>query len=161
MSRLILLHFNTETDNNSPLRKREFMNIDRVQKSLGWAIVASETSHVFCCVLPTLFSLISLAAGLGLVTAMPLGLEVLHEVMHHWELPVILASGVVLLLGWGAHFLALKLDCRSTGCGHGPCTPKKRKAGKVLKLATVLFVMNFAIYLGFHHGLEAVFSFII
>ena len=134
------------------------MNIDRVQKSLGWAIIASETSHVFCCVLPTLFSMLSLATGFGLIAAMPLGLQVLHEMMHHWEVPMILASGFVVMMGWGAHFLAIKLDCHDTGCAHGPCTPKKRKAGKILKVATILFVANVSVYLVFHHGLETLFS---
>ncbi len=132
------------------------MNTERVQKTLGWAIIASETSHVFCCVLPTLFSLASLASGLGLVAAMPSGLEFLHDALHGWEMPMILASGTIVLLGWVAHFLAVRLDCHSTGCGHGPCTPKKRKAGKILKFATILFIANVTVYLFFHQGMEAI-----
>lgn len=132
------------------------MSLERVQKSLALAILASETSHIFCCVLPTLFSLISLATGLGLIAAMPPGLEFVHAVMHEWELPMIALSGAIVLLGWGVHYLAIKLDCHDTGCMHGPCAPKKRKAGAILKIASVLFVVNVTVYLFFHHGLEAI-----
>lgn len=131
------------------------MNNERVQKSIYWAILVSETSHIFCCVLPTLFSIISLAAGLGLVAAMPAGLEMLHEVIHDWEIPMIIASGLIVLFGWMVHYFAIKLDCHNTGCEHEPCGPKKRKAGNILKIATVLFVFNVTIFLFFHHGMEA------
>jgi len=132
------------------------MNIERVQKSLALAILASETSHIFCCVLPTIFSLVSLATGLGLVAAMPAGLESLHAMLHAWELPMIAVSGFVVSLGWGAHYLAIKLDCHDTGCSHGPCGPKKRKAGRILRIATFLFAFNVTVYLFFHHGLNAI-----
>lgn len=132
------------------------MNFDRVQKSLAVAIIASEASHVFCCVLPTLFSIISLAAGVGLIAAMPPGFDALHEIMHKWELPIIAISGLVVLAGWGVHYLAVKVDCHDTGCVHGPCGPKKHKAGTILKLATALFLANITVYLFFHHGMEAI-----
>ncbi|MCB9991356.1 MAG: hypothetical protein H6867_08235 [Rhodospirillales bacterium] len=131
------------------------MSLERVQKSLALAILVSETSHIFCCVLPTLFSLVSLATGLGLIAAMPTGLEALHEIMHEWEAPMILLSGAIILLGWGAHYLSVKLDCHNTGCVHEPCGPKKKQAGKILKIASLLFVFNVSIYLFFHHGMEA------
>jgi len=101
-----------------------------------------------------LFSILTLAAGLGLVAAVPAGMVVLHETLHHWEVPLILFSGVLVLLGWGIHFLAEKMDCHNTGCGHEPCAPKKKKAGGVLKIATLLFIVNVSIYLVFHQGLD-------
>jgi hypothetical protein len=130
------------------------MSLERTQKSLYWAIVISETSHVFCCVLPTIFSIMSLATGLGLIAAMPSGLEIMHENLHDWEIPMITASGVIVLLGWVINYIAVKLDCHDTGCVHEPCGTKKRKASKILKIASVLFVFNLAIFLFFHHGLE-------
>ncbi len=133
------------------------MNIERIQKSLAVAIIASETSHIFCCVLPTAFSILSLLSGFGLVAAMPAGLEVLHEALHQWEIPMILMSGMIVALGWGAHYLAVKMDCSNTGCCHEPCGPKKRKSGNVLKVATYLFAFNVGVFLFFHHGLEVLF----
>ncbi len=139
---------------NCGLWKVKFMNIERVQKSLSWAIIASETSHVFCCVLPTLFSFITLAAGLGLIAVVPAGLTTLHETLHHWEVPVILFSGVFVFLGWVIHYVSEKLDCHDTGCVHGPCGTKKKTAGKILKIATVMFILNIGIYIIFHQGME-------
>lgn len=132
------------------------MNMDRVQKSLGIALILSETSHVFCCVLPTLFSILSLAAGLGMITAMPSGLAEFHHMMHKYEVPMISLSGLIVLAGWGIHHTAVKLDCHDTGCVHEPCGPRKRKAGKVLRVATTLFFFNITIWLVFHQGMEAI-----
>lgn len=121
-----------------------------VQKSLIWAVILSESSHVFCCVFPTIFSLLSLLAGLGLVTAMPAFMVRMHETLHAWELPMILASASVLALGWAATLYSDRIDCHHTGCAHGACTPKKSKAHLVLKIATALFVFNVLIYAGVH-----------
>lgn len=134
----------------------KFINMERLQKSLSLAIIAAETSHVFCCVLPTVVSILSLATGLGLIAAMPAGLEFLHELLHEWEVPMITFSGLILLLGWGIHYLAVRVDCHDTGCVHGPCAPKKRKAGKILKIASLLFLINVTIYLCFHHGMATI-----
>jgi len=129
--------------------------MERLHKHLTWAIIVAETSHVFCCVLPTIFSVLSLMAGLGLVAAVPTPLMSLHELMHDWEIPIIIASGVVIALGWGLHVISSKLDCRSTGCAHEPCGPKKKRAGTVLKIATILFIINAFIYVSFHRTTEA------
>ncbi len=133
------------------------MNLDRVQKSLSLAIIASEASHIFCCVLPTLFSVLTLAAGLGLIAAVPAGLTVLHDALHHWEIPMIVLSGVFVVLGWVIHYVAERVDCHNTGCVHEPCAPKKRKAGTVLKIATALFAVNVTVFLVFHYGMENLF----
>ncbi len=117
-----------------------------LQKSLTWAVILSETSHVFCCVLPTVFSLLGLLAGLGFVVALPPSMIALHEALHHWEVPMIAASGVVLALGWAAQLYGDKLDCHHTGCAHGACAPRKDRAHLVLKIATLLFAVNIAIY---------------
>ncbi len=115
-----------------------------------WAVVLSETSHVFCCVFPTIFSVIGLLAGLGMVTAMPAGMLAMHNLIHAWELPMIATSAVILALGWAAILYSDKIDCHSTGCAHGACAPKKNRAHLVLKIATVLFVFNVFIYATIH-----------
>lgn len=131
------------------------MNIEKVQKSLAAVVLASEVSHVFCCVLPTLFSLASLAASVGLIVAMPAGLEALHELLHDWEIPMILLSAGIVMIGWGVHLIARRLDCHHTGCAHEPCGPRKIKSATILKIATLLLLVNVTIYLFFHHGMEA------
>ncbi len=132
--------------------------MDRLQNKIYWTIMVSEMGHIFCCVLPTVFSLLSLLAGLGLVGALPAGYIEFHDVMHHWELPMIICSGVLLAFGWGLYYYSKKVDCRDTGCGHGPCTPKKKKSEFVLILATGLFVMNIAVYSVVHQDVFGMFA---
>lgn len=124
-----------------------------MQKSIFWTIVATEMSHLFCCVLPTVFSIVSLLAGMGLVGTMPAGLQTLHDMIHRWEIPLIVFSGVMITLGWTIDRMARKVDCHDTGCVHEPCGTRKNKAHKVLIVASVLFVFNIIIYLAFHQGL--------
>ena len=126
------------------------MDTDRVQKPLLVALLATEISHIFCCALPTLFSLMSLAAGLGLVAAMPPGLEALHAALHDWEIPLIVLSGAVVTFGWILHELSRRIDCRSTGCVHESCSPRKARAHMVLKIASGLFLLNVSVFAFFH-----------
>lgn len=125
---------------------------ESLQNSLNWAVLLSETSHVFCCVLPTVFSLMGLLAGLGVVATLPPSMIALHDILHHWELPMIIASGAVLALGWGATWYSDRIDCHSTGCCHDACAPRKNKAHVILKIATVLFVVNVAVYALIHRS---------
>lgn len=125
---------------------------EKLQKSLLWAVVLSESSHVFCCVFPTLFSLMGLLASFGLVVAMPGYVVELHDLMHAWEVPMILFSGIILVLGWIVVHYSEKMDCHDTGCGHGACGKSKKRAHLVLKVATVVFVANVLIYTFIHRA---------
>ena len=129
--------------------------MQKLQNTVYWAILASEASHIFCCVLPTIFSILSLLAGLGLVTVIPGWLEDLHAVLHNWEVPMIIASGMVVALGWALYAYSRKIDCHDTGCKHGACEPRKITTSTILKIATVLFIVNVSVYSIFHHGMEA------
>ncbi len=124
--------------------------MQKLQKTLSGAVVLSELSHIFCCGLPIMFSLASLMAGVGLITVMPGWLEIVHESFHSYEIPMIVASGAILLLGWGLHHLARRIDCKSTGCGHPPCAPKKKKSDIILIFATVLYSLNVILYTFIH-----------
>jgi hypothetical protein len=126
--------------------------LKKFQNTLNGVVIASEFSHVFCCVLPTAFSIFSLLIGAGVVSSMPVGLESLHDVMHGYELYIIAFSGLILALGWMVDVISRRVDCHDTGCGHGPCRPKKKRAHVVLQIATVLFAVNIAIYFGLHHN---------
>ena len=127
--------------------------VKKLQGFFSWVVILSEVSHVFCCVLPSAFSILTLMVSLGMIGVTPLWMEGMHEMMHDWEIPLINFSGVVVLMGWGIHHIAKKIDCRDTGCMHGKCDTKKKDSLKVLKIATALFVINLAIYGTFHIGL--------
>lgn len=124
--------------------------MERMQKSVFWAVIVAETSHLFCCVFPTIFSILGFLAGVGLMTAMPAGLVHIHDLLHRWEIPIILFSAVMIAFGWGVDFMGRRLDCHDTGCVHEPCGTRKRKAHKVLIFATLLFAFNIVVYIAFH-----------
>lgn len=124
--------------------------MQRLQDTIFWTIMASQATHLFCCVLPTVISLLSLLGGAGLLTLLPPGFPALHETLHAYEVPLLLFSGAALLIGWGLHRLSVRLDCHSTGCAHGPCGPKKKNASLALKIASLLFFVNIVIYTVFH-----------
>jgi fumarate reductase subunit D len=116
--------------------------MQKLKTAVFWTVLASETGHVFCCVMPTIVTILSLLSGLGLIS--------FHEFMHDWEVPIIVASALILALGWALHFVSLKLDCHDTGCHHGACAPKKVSTSKLLWIATGLFAVNLTIYLTLH-----------
>ncbi len=125
---------------------------DHIHKSLIWTVILSETSHVFCCVLPTLFSVMGLLTGLGFIATLPPFMVTLHNNLHHWEIPMIVFSGGVLAIGWGITRFLNKVDCHDTGCCHGPCSPSKNRALLVMKIATILFIFNVLIYVFVHRS---------
>jgi nitrate reductase gamma subunit len=127
---------------------------DNIQKHFGWAVIASELSHVFCCVIPTLVTVLSVFANFGLFVMSPDGWLInIHNAMHHYEIPIILFSGVMVALGWVAHVFSRRVDCHDTGCGHPPCTPQKTKNYRILAVATILFIINIVIYFGVHRNI--------
>lgn len=127
--------------------------MEKLQKATFWALVLSESTHVFCCVLPTLVSIISLLAGAGALSFIPSGILDLHDLLHHWEVPIIVFSGVLLALGWGLHLVSEKLNCvDASACCHEPCAPKKTMTLKIMIAATLLFIFNIVIYFVFHAG---------
>ena len=95
--------------------------MENLRRHFGWAVLVSELGHVFCCVLPTIFTVLSFAANLGLVSMAPSWMLAIHERIHHYEVPIIVFSGVILLIGWAGVYLSRKVDCHDTGCGHPPC----------------------------------------
>lgn len=125
---------------------------DNHRKAIVWAVLLSESSHVFCCVLPTVFSVLSLLSGAGMISVMPAFVSNMHETLHHYELPMIGASAAILLLGWGLHLYSQKIDCHDTGCAHGPCEGKKNKTHLLLMIASLLFVANVSVYALFHRS---------
>ncbi|MCC7304663.1 MAG: hypothetical protein IT558_00220 [Alphaproteobacteria bacterium] len=124
------------------------------QQTILWAIILSESSHIFCCVLPTLFSLFGILANIGLFV-MPAGFVFLHEAMHKWEFPIVLFSGAVIVLGWGLHWHSLRGEECPSGCQHHTDKqhPTVSKTHLILKIATLLFAVNLFVFLVVHRGL--------
>ena len=125
--------------------------MQRIQTVINWFCLTSEISHFFCCGLPIIFSILSLLSTAGLTAAMPSGLEHIHHLTHDYEVPMIIGSAVILAMGWGLHYIAYLIDCRTTGCVHVPCAPKKKRSGKVLIIATMLFSFNLIAYFSLHY----------
>lgn len=123
-----------------------------LQKVITSSILLSEISHVFCCGLPTLFSLLSLLSVLGVATVMPAAFVEFHELMHVYEVPMIVFSAVMITLGWALHMVSRAIDCRSHGCGHPPCAPEKTSSTRLLVIATTLFAINILAYAVIHQG---------
>tara|TARA_B100001750_G_scaffold208182_1_gene186972 strand:- start:73 stop:525 length:453 start_codon:yes stop_codon:yes gene_type:complete len=132
------------------------MATQKFQKTIYSTLIASESIHIFCCGLPTLFSILSVLAGFGIIAGMPGFIDHIHTVIHSYELPVIAMSGFILFIGWGLYIYSKKLDCHSeTSCAHGPCEPKKDRTRMFLFAATILFVGNAFVYMIFHRGMDA------
>ncbi len=122
------------------------MQAKRLQGIFSWFVVISELSHVFCCVLPSVFTTLTMLVTIGVMTTLPDWMNSAHDVMHGWEVPIIVMSGVVLTLSWVLHLISKRIDCHETGCVHEPCEPKKDRNALILKIATVLFVINISVY---------------
>lgn len=117
------------------------------------AVIASESIHVFCCVLPTVFSVMSLMAGAGMMATMPGFMMDAHTMIHAYEIPMIILSAVILGAGWALYAYSRKISCRTQGgCCHQPCAPKKDRTRTVMILATCLFVVNLSVYFIFHRS---------
>ncbi len=126
--------------------------MERINTHLGWAVVLSQLTHIFCCGLPALFSVMSLLSGVGLIGIMPSSLNIIHEALHAYEIPVLIMSGILLAIGWVLYAYSRKLDCTKTAaCSHAPCAPKKKKSSYILFGATALFVMNVIILVFLTH----------
>ena len=130
------------------------MNIEKIKLSSAWFVLLSECSHLFCCLLPSLFSILSLLSSIGLIVSVPPSLEFIHELIHNWEVPIIIGSAVILLFAWALLYISFKMDCHSTGCTHEPCEPRKFKSSYMLKIATTLYIINVSVYYVFHYRLE-------
>lgn len=129
--------------------------MEKINKGLFWTMVASESIHIFCCVLPTLFSVLSLMAGVGMIATLPGFINEAHHIIHAYEIPMIVVSGIILIIGWGVYIYSRRISCRTQGsCCHEPCAPKKDRTRLFMAIATLLFVVNVCVYFIFHRGFD-------
>lgn len=116
--------------------------MERIQKISNWFVIVSACSHFFCCVLPTISSLIGLGAALGYSTA---SLSYFNW-FHANEEKVMIFSAIALFIGAVSQFISWRIDCHNTGCEHGSCEPKKNYAFKVFIFALILFCINLIVH---------------
>lgn len=121
-----------------------------MHRTISIAVIIAGLSHVFCCFLPALFSIISLFTSMGAISVLPSFINSWHNFMHAWESLIITISAIFLALGWILYFISKKINCHNTGCKHGACEPKKEHSGKIMLFATLLFLVNLSGYLFLH-----------
>jgi hypothetical protein len=130
------------------------MSAGKINKGIIWGVIASESVHIFCCVLPTIFSILSLLAGMGMIATMPGFIDNMHHLIHDYEIPMIVTSGIILSIGWALYLYSRRINCRTEGtCTHGPCTPQKDRTKIFMIVATFLFIVNVAVYFTVHRPL--------
>ncbi|QQG35374.1 MAG: hypothetical protein HYS17_07400 [Micavibrio aeruginosavorus] len=122
-----------------------------MRRHIVWFVLASEVSHLFCCILPTLAAVLSLAVGVGML---PTAFATLHDIIHGYEVPVIIFSAIMLLLGWGAYCMALKTDCHALGHDEHKCHRTTDRSKIILLIGTCLFFVNLTIYFALHAPLN-------
>lgn len=132
------------------------MHTHRLQNLIASFAIFSELSHVFCCVLPSVFTIATVLVGMGAIGAIPLWMEDFHIAMHGWEIPMIIFSASILAMGWFVYFYTRRVKFYTGGCGHDSCDSRKVNNGRILKIATVLFLVNIAIYGVTHFQTEKV-----
>lgn len=133
--------------------------MEKLNRRIFWTVAASESIHIFCCVLPSLFSILSLLAGIGFVSVLPGAVFTAHHMLHMYEVPMIIFSGMILTAGWGLYAYGQKINCRTQGdCCHTPCESKKDKTRLLMMIATVLFAVNLSVYFIFHRSADENFS---
>lgn len=126
----------------------------KIHHVVSWVALASVIGHVFCCGIPLALGILSLIAGLGTFSAVFPGLDAAHAALRDVEIPMLLFSLSMVMLGWGLQFHASKVDCHDTGCEHPPCNPRKTRTTRLLWLATFLFFANFAMLVFAHDHAE-------
>jgi hypothetical protein len=129
---------------------------DRLQSNIAWTIIAAEATHIFCCVIPTVVTLISVLASFGVVAQLPVALLDLHESLHAYEIPIIGFSGMMLVLGWVLFAISRRIECAKPHCEphETVCAPQKKSSKTILMAATLVFLANITVYTLVHVPLE-------
>jgi len=119
------------------------MTAKAVAKALN---MVSLISHFFCCFLPGLVILVTMATVSGVaVTTEMFGIpEYVHAQM-------IYISAVMLVVSGASSYISWKIDCnKNGGCSHEPCKPKKMKYFKLYLVALAFFAFNAVIHFSLH-----------
>ena len=124
----------------------------KLHRHIGWAVILTEVSHVFCCVLPTIVTLISVLASMGVAIQVPVLMLDLHDFLHHYEVGIIMLSGVMLAVGWALYMFSRRIECMKSHCEphETVCAPQKNNTHTVLVVASVVFLINVSVYTFVH-----------
>lgn len=126
--------------------------MQNMRRTFYWTILASELSHIFCCVLPVLLSLISIFSLYGAMNAVPGFIWSAHDFMHHWEPVILVVSALLLLSGWGLWAQQKQVSHPTHSCQTSNCDEAKslRKMRLMLLVTSGLFAVNFSVYALIH-----------
>ena len=124
------------------------LQTEKLQRNIALAIIMAESTHIFCCVIPTIVTLISLLSSVGVISQVPVLLLDFHEVLHAYEIPIILFSGAMLGLGWALYTISRRVECQKDHCEphETVCAPQKNNSYTVLLIATAIFTINIVVY---------------
>lgn len=125
---------------------------EKLQHRIAWTVILAESSHVFCCVLPTIVTLISLLSSVGLIAQVPVVILDIHEALHAYEIPIIAFSGGMMVLGWILYAISRYIECAVPHCEphETVCTPQKSNAHIILTVASIIFLINITVYFTVH-----------
>ncbi len=121
--------------------------MQRLAHAAHHANLAALLSHIFCCGLPAVMNIVAITAGAGALTAVAPWVGDVHLFMHQFELPLLLFSGLALLVGVLAQWVSARRDCGAQTCHHSSCAPKKQPSRWILMVAALLFLGNLTFYL--------------
>jgi len=117
--------------------------MQRISKLANHLALFTALSHILCCGLPLLASILSI----GAVTGSAFGVASLHDKMHAYELHILIFSGAMLVFSGVSLLIARRIDCvKDGGCSHQPCAPKKNLSFKIFLVACFIFILNLAFY---------------
>ncbi len=110
-------------------------------------LIGSMFLHLFCCGIPLVMSVLSLAASTGLI--LPEIVE--SDTLHHYEEYLVIFSGTLLVLTGVLQWIAARYNCVDDGdCSHEPCDRKKITARQIYAVSCGLFLIN--LFLLFSHA---------
>lgn len=104
-----------------------------------YIIICGSLVHIFCCGIPLLLSISSLASIIGIHSLAMFEVEWFEAIEGY----VLLISGFLLIVTIAADQISKKMNCvESNVCQHEPCDKKKRVSSYMLKIALILYSLN-------------------
>ena len=118
-------------------------------KSVSYTmVVGTLLMHVFCCGIPFVMSLVSLAASLGLSGVGAFDIPWIHQ----YETAILWVSGSMLAMTGLLQWIAERRNCVSDGgCHHEPCDSKKLTARQIYYIAVGIYLANLLLIQLTHH----------
>ena len=102
-------------------------------------VILGSLMHLFCCGLPLLLSITSLATTLGFSSLSIFEFEWFEPIENY----VLIVMGIMLAATYLVNRSSKQIDCTEDGlCEHPPCDEKKDISGYLLKIAVVLYLVN-------------------